>query len=151
MKLRPHPYVPRKIVHPEQLKPQNVLPRSPLQHKLKPAAPQSCAPSMEQRHSNIRGPQGACFNCEKPGRFAYKFPLRRPSRKTNGSSFSDQGNFCENTLAPECTGPVFWVNSSMTENPASRCQIVTVQDDLAYSLWPEQPTFCPTNRTTRWS
>ena len=72
-------------------------------------------------------------------------PLGDQAGKPMVPASPDQGNFCDYTLAPECTGPVFWVNSGMTENPASRCQIVTVQDDLAYSLWSEQPTFCPTN------
>ena len=53
-------------------------------------------------------------------------------------------NLCENNVASACSGPVFCVNCGMTEQSASQCQNVPVHEDLAYSLWAEQP---PTPQT----
>ena len=42
-----------------------------------------------------------------------------------------------------CSGPVFCVNCGMTEHSASQCQNIPVHEDLAYSLWAEQPSAPP--------
>ena len=41
--------------------------------------------------------------------------------------------------AADCTCPLFCVNCGMTEHAGSQCQNVSIQDDIAYSVWAEPP------------
>ena len=52
----------------------------------------------------------------------------------------EQVKYCDDTVASECTGPIFCVNCGMTEHSASQCQNVTVHEDMAYSLWATPPS-----------
>ena len=67
-------------------------------------------------------------------------PKSRPSKKPAARAAPEERvNLCENNVASACSGPVFCVNCGMTEHSASQCQNVPVHEDLAYSLWAEQP------------
>ena len=144
MRSRPHLFLSEKMVHPAPGLPQNMLPPNPGQREAKPQmAPPGPAsvkqsPSPQQPARVI--PQGACFNCVLPGHIARECPNRDQARKPVARAVpDDRVNLCESNVASACSGPLFCVNCGMTEHSASQCQNVSVREDLAYSLWAEQP------------
>ena len=70
-----------------------------------------------------------------------RMPKSRSSKKVSSPCCPRRlGNLCENDVAFACSGPIFCVNCGMTEFSASQCRNVPVHEDLAYSLWAEQPS-----------
>ena len=140
MRLRPHPFMPAKLVNPTPGMPQNVLPPPQIQQNVKPAVPQPSTLSMKQIPlPPMRIPQGNCFNCGQPGHLAWECPTKNQARKLQIlAARDDHVNNCEGKLASECTGQILCVNCDMTEHSASQCQNAAVQAEMAYSQWAER-------------
>ena len=74
MRSRPHPLMPRKIIHPEPRMPQNVLPYPQMQQYMKPVLPKPSTPSVKQ----ILAPDPCTDPCTDPS--------TDPCTATNASS-----------------------------------------------------------------
>ena len=89
---------------------QNLLRPVPAQQILKSAAPQPSDPSIKQWSAPLqpmRAP-GYMLFCGQPGHFARDFAARNQARKPpTPAVHEDQVNYCEDTVASECTGPNF--------------------------------------------
>ena len=100
MRSRPHPLMPRKIIHPEPRMPQNVLPYPQMQQYMKPVVPKPSTPSVKQIPLQpMQAPQGNCFNCGQPSHLARECPSEDQARKPEiPIAQDDQVKYCEETL-----------------------------------------------------
>ena len=88
----------------------------------------------------MRVPQRNCFKSGQPGYFARECPTKELARKPrNPAAQDDQVKYCEETLASDCTGPIFCVHCGMTKHSASQGQNTAKQEDLASGLNSHKP------------